>query len=85
MSDTPDGGPAFPSVELVEEYNSSKQQYVSRPASQHGMKLRDYFAAHALNSIYFNDRIGDDAKECAEMARLAYDIADAMIAERSKP
>ncbi len=43
-----------------------------------GMSLRDYFAAHALAVI------PGDVAEPASLARDAYAIADAMLAERSK-
>lgn len=43
-----------------------------------GMTLRDYFAAQVLLNHPFN------AHEKSEIARYAYDIADAMIAERNK-
>lgn len=49
-----------------------------------GMSLRDYFAAQALNSVYFNPSLGDEAKEIADMARMVYAVADAMLRERAK-
>ena len=75
-----DGGPAFP---IVRHYNDSS-----------GMSLRDYFAGQALAGLMANDgkerwcqqheeEIG--LKKIAQFhARLAYDVADAMIKERSK-
>ncbi len=46
--------------------------------NEKGMDLRDYLAAHALSSTL--------GPECGidEMANLAYQIADAMIAEKNK-
>jgi len=44
-----------------------------------GLTLRDYFAAHTLTGI-----LPDDF-EPAHIARLAYGLADAMIAERAQP
>lgn len=43
-----------------------------------GMTLRDYFAAKAMQSL-INHRAVNDA-----MVREAYEVADAMIKERSK-
>lgn len=49
-----------------------------------GMELRDYFAAQALNSIYFDVRKNDEQAEVEDMARLAFKVADAMLVERKK-
>lgn len=43
--------------------------------------LRDYFAAHALASGNFPVHVGD----YHGLAKAAYEVADAMIAERGKP
>ena len=63
MSYEKTGGPAFP----------VKQGYY-----EHGMTLRDYFAAQALTGLItgavFDERI----------ARLAYQMADAMLAARGQ-
>lgn len=51
--------------------------------TSHGMTLRDYFAAKAIDAVGYNktlpykDRIEDVAKKC-------YEIADAMLKERMK-
>ena len=49
-----------------------------------GMSLRDYFAAKALHTLYFDTSLNDDTAEVQSMARLAYMLADAMLAERAK-
>ena len=79
MIERNDGGPAFP-VMWGEGINPDS-----------GMTLRDYFAAKAMQSIYsdpviFEQWNGDeDLLSFAEYAaNLAYEMADAMIKERSK-
>lgn len=55
-----------------------------------GMTLRDYFAAKAMQGMIANgdwvsrmaSRTGAEPSECTSCA--AYEVADAMIAERSK-
>lgn len=65
------GGPAFP----VPEYQSDVEL--------HGMTLRDWFAGQALAAALI---IVEGEIETAEnIASRAYEIADAMIAERNKP
>ena len=50
--------------------------------NEHGMTLRDYFAAKAMQPI--NSQAIDYAKaEASDMARKAYRIADAMIKARA--
>lgn len=68
MSKPNDGGPAFPQTP---------------PDVGRGMSLRDYFAGHALHSVYFDGQ-KSDVEEAAEMARLAYLLADALLKERAK-
>lgn len=65
------GGPAFPRV--VEQPNGYTQ-------AVEGMTLRDYFAAKAMQG-YMSIPGGVNPKWDA---RLAYEIADAMLVERSK-
>ena len=64
------GGPAFP---CVHELSETK-----------GMTLRDYFAAQALAAIIQADGAQFFASNGAH-AMIAYEHADAMLAERSKP
>jgi hypothetical protein len=76
MSDKQDGGPAFPfPVSDAMPTGGTRQP---------GMTLRDYFAAKALQGFlpnYHTERSqdGDEA-----LAKLAYRMADAMIAARAK-
>jgi hypothetical protein len=47
-----------------------------------GMSLRDYFAAAALQGLIVN---GQTVNVHCPLSVRAYEIADAMLAERSKP
>jgi hypothetical protein len=73
MKDT--GGPAFPA------------QHFDLADGEHGMTLRDYFAAKAMQamlSAFPNVANTDKRKFAEEMPVVAYEYADAMLAERSK-
>jgi hypothetical protein len=66
------GGPAFPELNTEPSYRES------------GMTLRDYFAAKAMasmvNSLNYAD--GDWAQD--DIAAQSYQMADAMLLERTK-
>jgi hypothetical protein len=47
-----------------------------------GMTLRDYFAAKAIQGTLANSAYHDDSTPA--LAKWAYELADALIAERSK-
>lgn len=74
--DKNDGGPAFPMREERTEQISKDVQMVT-PGEWPGMTLRDYFAAKALPIL----REGLSAEY---LAQRAYEIADAMLAERDR-
>ena len=72
MKDT--GGRAFPhSYEVMPD----KETHI-----HHGMTLRDYFAAKAMQAHITHD--GSDNINEPGVARWAYEMADAMLAERIK-
>ena len=76
MSTINDGGSVFP----LPEDQSEKQNFVTK-----GMKLRDYFASAAMQGLlasYSADAEIDGLEP--RIASQSYDMADAMIAERSK-
>ena len=81
MKDT--GGPAFP---LPGELGLGLT-----PKEMRGMTLRDYFAAKAMQGMLAGlDRdarrfMQREPEPAAVMAKASYTIADAMLAERSKP
>ena len=66
MSEINTGGPASPP---------------SNPGYAHGMTLRDYFAAKAMQGGMANNR---PAADTAGWAKWAYQVADAMLAARDK-
>jgi hypothetical protein len=73
MKDT--GGPAFP---LPGELGLGLT-----PKEMRGMTLRDWFAGMAMQA-HITHEGSDDINEPG-VARWAYEMADAMLAERSKP
>jgi hypothetical protein len=77
MSET--GGQAFPNVYTTTTHNGIN--YEKTTIRQDGMTLRDYFAAKAMAVLLHP--VGDDPDE-EHIAMMAYDMADAMLAERAK-
>ena len=86
------GGPAFP----VEQFNPHSEQGRALDWQSEGMTLRDYFAAKiaAAQSVatsadtdYMNPlfvkSLSDDCV-AQRIAKIAYAVADAMLAERAK-
>lgn len=79
MSKIEDGGPAFPVPQVT-------------GTGSRGMSLRDWFAGQALEGLFAaeaNPRTGVEvepfnSKHCPWFAQLAYELADAMLKERSK-
>ena len=72
--DMKDGGPAFPvPAELCQDLTVQEQ---------HGMTLRDYFAAKAMQAFIGSETEG--GMRYPQVAEVAYLYADAMIQERSK-
>lgn len=69
-----DGGPAFPRPGHYD------QQFGWIESSSAGMPLRDWFAGLAMQAILASHRV-DEIELCAENA---YEIADAMLAQRAK-
>ncbi len=67
-----DGGPAYPMMSDM----------------CGGMSIRDVFAAHVIHGVLENRPADQEitSPKCLQIAaQIAYQIADAMIAERSKP
>jgi uncharacterized protein YodC (DUF2158 family) len=76
-----DGGPAFPRAGAYRRMpgdQGERDYIIQRP--QEGMSLRDWFAGQALQHIEFE---ADDLGTATERARMAYRVADAMLAARS--
>ena len=75
-----DGGPAFP--------HTTQWDGITPAINHHGISIRDYFAAAALPVAWKAYEsfavIGDNANQ--ELAKAAYQIADAMLkAREAKP
>ena len=81
MSEIKDGGSAFPFHSQVRYENK-----VVDECDWGGMKLRDFFAGHALagNITGLGLPVNEGSWNIDTIARDAYEIADRMIAERSK-
>lgn len=76
----PNGGPAFPQGTL-----DATRGYAQVTAAAYcGMSLRDYFAAQAAAQLVTRTRDRQFVHTADEMAAQAYEIADAMLAEREK-
>ena len=75
-----DGGPAFPNPALA---NESFQPY----CDMSGMTKREWFAGQALPAVYESCVETRSSKEgetwCQMVARESYEMADAMIADRT--
>lgn len=81
------GGAAFPFMFTIAKGSNDLTGAIAQVEQRHvmtGMTLRDYFAAEALNSVYFDFGKDDEQAEIDDMARIAYAVADAMLAERVK-
>ncbi len=77
-----DGGPAFPVV--FEEANEHGFRF---PYVERGASLRDQFAIHALVGLVTlcaHDTLRDGETYAQHVATIAYEVADAMLAERAK-
>lgn len=91
MSGQDNGGPAFPGALAYDHINCTV--YTSEDLDAAGMSLRDYFASKALTALIADGiqqhAIADAAAKNGisvhkATARMAYHIADIMIAERAK-
>lgn len=72
------GGPAFPFVLGNVGRNNHFIKY------EPGIDIRDYFAAKAMQGICADRSHSDLKGHAIASAKVAYIIADAMLAERSK-
>jgi hypothetical protein len=86
MSNTNTGGTAFPGLnaEFTGITSDGEERYEIQPSG--GMTLRDYFAAHALNSLGLTYHFGPNGTShrpvADEVAAYAYKMADAMLKAR---
>jgi len=87
-----DNSPAFPTVTFnqwertaLQGFGNSVRDGEGWKSSLDGMSLRDYFAAKAMNAFVSNhETINHPSYNVDGMAKASYEIADAMITERSK-
>ncbi len=84
MSATEDGGPAFPTKGPPHKIITAHGEHYED--DNHGMSIRDYFAAQALSGMLaggFADTIPhDDVSGGSQAAGFSYMYADAMLAAR---
>jgi hypothetical protein len=73
----PDGGPAFPRPASEYTKNGTLLDGNDAVGHQEGMSLRDYFAGQAMQAL-----LVDCAGLFRDVARNAYECADAMLAAR---
>lgn len=76
-----DGGPAFP-VMVERTALSNNDNYVTVREPEGGMSLRDYFAASVAGDVLNHPNATDGSPRA--VVSVAYQIADAMLAERAK-
>jgi hypothetical protein len=71
MSNQPinDGGPAFP--------HTTQWDGITPAINYHGISMRDYFAAKAINEVGWYNNIN-------QSAIMAYEIADALLKAREE-
>ena len=79
-----DGGPAYPAIRYEQGDSGGVRVDIPTPVAYPGMSIRDWFAgqALALGGGFFHRYFGRD--HIGDITELAYDIADAMLAEREK-
>ena len=75
-----DGGAAYPEIRIKsgDNYNAPTRIY------HRGMTLRDYFAGQAITVLIPRKRDSGFVHSPLKSAHMAYEIADAMLKERSK-
>jgi len=74
---TESGGPAYPQNFLMHENEVITSGNLT-PSGFQGLSLRDYFAGQAV--VFLSKTHGSESSE--DIARAAYQIADAMLAAR---
>jgi hypothetical protein len=69
-----DGGPAFP--------HTTQWDGITPAINYHGISMRDYFAAAALQGICSSRSHSDLKGHAMASAKVSYDLADAMLKAR---
>ena len=78
MKDVNTGGPAFPMSGFDMRHGQPVQAVY-----QHGMTLRDYFAAKAMEGMFASGNLPKSVTN-EEIADVAYDMADTMLKARAQ-
>lgn len=89
MNTKTDGGPAFPTIESIDNNCIIRRGIVVHDINgQNGMTLRDWFAGMALQGILStkasNVTIGDVNSKALSPMEAAYVVADGMLEVREK-
>ena len=92
VAEMKDGGPAFP--HMAKAHYQGMGGLIAEQITEGGMSLRDYFAAKALSGLiptmfHYNFEEEEGIANAAKArfpfaAQAAYELADAMLAEREK-
>ena len=77
-----DGGPAFPAHDYV--VGEIQKDGFQKLGESRGMTLRDWFAGMAMAQMLASEIRKDAWAHCEAVAKDAYKMADAMIAERDR-
>ena len=78
MSAKETGGQAFPCKDII--VRGERGEYTGVEVATAGLTMRDYFAAHAMNTVC--DELGR-FNQYEEVAKGAYKMADAMLKARN--
>ena len=78
MSNTNTGGPAFPSLPIVQEFEGK------RLTMTEGLTMRDYFAAKAMQGELASQSPENEYTNLDALAALSYRVADAMLRAREQ-
>ena len=78
MNNTNTGGPAFPSLPIVQEFEGK------RLTMTEGLTMRDYFAAKAMQGVVSGLSTRGEPLNYKECALFSYELADAMLKAREQ-
>lgn len=89
-----DGGPAFPGFAYTSGHGCNRKNAEGDWENwEQGLSLRDYFSAKAMSAILSSEKLletvvrlsENDGRDMGAMvSKVSYEMADAMILERSK-
>lgn len=82
MSQSNNGGPAFPQTQTID--GNDKPLVSGLDVGEGGMSLRDYFAAKALTGMLADPQVHVGGERSAQLAGSCYELADAMLKAREQ-